>query len=273
LCLERKKMFCKFCGKNLPEGAKFCTGCGANLEGGAPASAAPANSASASAAAVVSSITSSPIVTNFLNTLKGFFSPKMVETVGKSAQSKGLEWCLTALISILTYAFAFALNMKAIFGEDGPEEYEFGSMLLFGFLFSVLTFFLFSFALFGALRLVSKKNVGLFNVFNLVATASLLLACVWILNIVLAFLWAPFILITSLAAFFITVLLIYIGMQKIDRFEASPFFAYAIALVAFVFVAILGGEVMINAIAETDESFIKSVMQLISASFYMGTAM
>ena len=101
----------------------------------------------------------------------------------------------------------------------------------------------------------------------------MLLACVWILNIVLAFLWAPFILITSLAAFFITVLLIYIGMQKIDRFEASPFFAYAIALVAFVFVAILGGEVMINAIAETDESFIKSVMQLISASFYMGTAM
>jgi len=43
-------MFCKQCGKTLPEGAQFCTGCGAQL-GGAPApTSAPAATISAASA-------------------------------------------------------------------------------------------------------------------------------------------------------------------------------------------------------------------------------
>src|SRR5699024_9811432 len=104
-------------------------------------------------------------------------------------------------------------------------------------LISILSYFLMSFVLFGTVKLVFKKNVNIHCVFNLVATASLPLATAYVLNIILGFVWTPFIFIFSAAALASTARLLYAGMQKLDKFETSPFAAYSV--VWFIVAAVL----------------------------------
>lgn len=220
-------MFCSNCGKNLADDARFCDGCGAQL--GAPA-AAPA--------AVAPQKAQNPMFNNFLNNVKGVFSKNTVKTVGEAAKSTGMEWIIAMAISAVVYAFALAVNLKQIIMSviksvvGGYASMVssfinvFGTGFLYGLLISLGTFFVMSVLIFGTMKLVFKKDVKFTAVLNLVATASLPLTAVYALNMLLGLIWAPLVFVFSAAGLVATVVLLYVGMQKLEKLESSPFVAY-----------------------------------------------
>lgn len=256
-------MYCVNCGKNLADDAKFCDACGAPV---ASDQAAPAAEPVAAEAPVITPPVAqvpvakqNAITSGFFKTLKGFFSKNTVRTVGESAKSTGMEWLLTALLCCLVYALALALNVKQIIDSTlgalssmlGGKIYNFGIWLLYGLLISILSYFLMSFVLFGTVKLVFKKNVNIHCVFNLVATASLPLATAYVLNIILGFIWIPFIFIFSAAALASTAVLLYAGMQKLDKFETSPFAAYSVVWIIVAAVLIIVASICIKSAVES----------------------
>lgn len=166
-------MFCSICGKNLTDDAKFCDGCGAQVGVVTNTQNEPVN--------VSVQKSDNPIFKDTLRTLRGFFSKNTVKTIGEAAKSVGMEWSILGLISMVVYAFALAINVKQIIDSLlgpvadllGDSLYNFGSLFLYGLLIGVGTYFLMSFSMYGAVKLIFKKNVSIKSVLNLVATASL----------------------------------------------------------------------------------------------------
>ena len=209
-------MFCGNCGKAIADDAKFCDGCGAAVavQGeGAPVVATP-----------------NPIFENFVKRINGFFSLNSVKTVGDAAKSSGLEWLLFAGIAVLAYAIALGANIgqaiRSLIGAMGGYIYNFGSGLLYGLLLGAGTYFLMSVLIFLTIKVIYKKQVSITNVFNMVAVASMPLACVYIANIIFGFIWTPLVIILSVTGMLATAILLYAGMQKLVKFESSPFLAY-----------------------------------------------
>ena len=224
-------MFCKYCGKGLADDAKFCDGCGSRLDG-----VRVESDPSAFGVDIRS------ILGNCLATLKGFFSKNTVKTVGESAKSTGWEWIVFALASALAYALALAVNIKqgindllgsfanitldTLSDSYGVEIYNFGNWFLYGLLISIGTYLLMSILLFLVTKYVFKKNVSIVCVLNLVATASLPLTVAYVLNMLLGLMWLPLVIVVSIAALVMTALLLYVGMQKLDKLDTSPLWAY-----------------------------------------------
>lgn len=219
-------MFCNNCGKNLSEGARFCDECGAQVGVANPVSIESTN--------VPAPKEDNPIFKDTAKTLKGFFSKNTVKTVGESAKSIGMEWILIGLMSALVYSFALALNVKQIIDSllgsvsdlISGSLYNFGSWFLYGLLICIGTYFLMSVCIYGAMKLIFKKEISIKNVLNLVSTASLPLTVAYLLNIIFGFLWTPFIIIFSVVALIATAVLLYVGIQKFEKLEKSPYITY-----------------------------------------------
>lgn len=243
-------MFCSNCGKNLSEEAKFCDGCGA------PINVVKVGAEVGNQNTVIAQ--SSPIFRDFLNVIKGFFSKNTVKTVGDAAKSNGMEWIISASISVLTFALAVAVNAKqiinsllgAVSGYVGGYIYKFGPLFLFGLIIGAVTYFLMSGTIFGAVKLIFKKNTGFVNVLNLVAAATLPLSCVYIANMLLGFIWTGFIIVLFAAGTVSVAVLLYVGIQKLDKFETSPFWAYnavwAIVVAVIVIIVSIAVSIAVN---------------------------
>lgn len=220
------KMFCSNCGKNLSEDAKFCDGCGAQIN------TVKVGAETGSQNTVVAA--PNPIFKDFLNVIKGFFSKNTVKTVGDEAKSTGMEWIILAAISVLTLALALAVNAKQILdsllgaasGFVGGYIYKFGPLFLCGLIIGVVTYFLMSGVIFASMKLIFKKNVNFVSVLNLVAAASLPLSCVYVINILLGFIWTGFIFVLFTVGTVSSAVLLYVGIQKLDKLESSPFWIY-----------------------------------------------
>lgn len=219
-------MFCSKCGKNLEEGVKFCDECGTHLDI-AQVETEKANNQS-------NVITANPTFQEFTKSLKGFFSKDTVKTVGMAARSTGNEWSIFAFLSTIIYAFALSINIKQMMDSllgtlssvIGSEIYNFGTCFFYGILISVGTFLLMGFAIFGAMKLILKKSAGMKNIFNLVSVASLPMSLAHLLNMLVGFVYWPAILILSTVSILATAILLYVGIQKLDKLEKSPFLAY-----------------------------------------------
>lgn len=219
-------MFCNNCGKNLTDGVKFCDGCGAQVGVVTSTQNEPEN--------VSVQKSDNPIFKDTLRTLKGFFSKNTVKTIGEAAKNEGMEWLILGLISMMVYAFALALNVKQIIDSLlgsvgdllGDSLYKFGSWFLYGLLISVGIYFLMSLSIYGAVKLIFKKDVSIKSVLNLVATASLPMTAAYLINIVFGFIWTPFIIIFSTVSLIATAVLLYVGMQKLEKLDKSPFVTY-----------------------------------------------
>lgn len=252
-------MYCSNCGKQLADDAKFCDACGAQIDPAAPAAGAGAASAGAPVQPPYPAVKENVLVTNFVKAIKGFYSKHTVRTVGQAAKSTGMEWILLTLISCLVYALALALNVKQLFdGAFGALSgvivsaiYNFGIWFLYGLIIAVVSYFASSLLLFGAVKLVFKKEVAVQNVFNLVAVATLPLTTAYILNIILGFVWVPLIFVFSAAAFVATAVLLYVGMQKLDKFETSPFIAYVVVWIIVSLIVCIVVDVCLNAAAKS----------------------
>ena len=223
-------MFCTKCGKNIADNSKFCDGCGAPVTPAA-APAAPVN---------VVKKQPNQIFVNLLSTIKGFFSNNTVKTVGNAAKSNGLEWLIIFGVGLLVYPLALALNvmqaMDSVLGAFGQYLYSFGIWFLYGIVLSAGSYFLIATAVFLTVKFIFKKNTTYFAALNMVAVASIPLTCVYVLNIIFGFLWTPLVLIFSAIGLVATLILIYAGMQKLDKLESSPFWAYIIICAAVILV-------------------------------------
>lgn len=219
-------MFCNNCGKNLADGAKFCDACGAQV--GVATGEVTTNSN------LQVETAENPIFKDTLKTVKGFFSKNTVKTIGDAAKSQGMEWTVLGLISMLVYALALAVNVKQILESAlGIASeflinslYKFGTWFLYGLLISAGTYFLTSILMYAAIKLIFKKSISFRSVLNLVAAASLPMTTAYLINIIFGFIWIPAVIIFSAASVIATSVLLYIGMQKLEKIEKSPFAAY-----------------------------------------------
>ena len=252
-------MFCKNCGKNLPDNARFCDGCGAQL-GDAPA----AQSAPYRAAAPVAQ--ANPIVDNFLKVLKGFFSKNSLETIEASAKSTTLEWILVGLLSIVVYAFALAANVGQTLsqiadGADISSVYNFGIWLLFGLLFGAVSFCTAAFGSFLAAKIATNSFVNVHSAFNVVAAGTLPLSCVYLANILLGFIWSPIAMVLAICGIIACAIYMYSGFQKLAPFAKTPYIVYSIVWAIVVIVSLLVSYLVIRGyIEDLSNSLMRGLM-------------
>lgn len=245
-------MFCSQCGKEIPEGAVFCPGCGVSTD----PQAAPVAQATATPVPAQPSA-ASKIFASFLAVVKGVFSKDIVKTVGSQAKNTDLTWIIGIALAVLSFAFAMPVNIlqgisyiiKSAAGEMGSAVMEYLKFPFFSFfgtslLVSILTLAAVIGGLWLVAKLVSKKNVSWFCVLNLVATATLPLSACYIVNMLLGLIWMPLTIIVSVTALFMTVVLLYAGMQKLEKPEVSPFFAFTGFVAVAVIVAVVASALL-----------------------------
>lgn len=238
---EGAPAFCKFCGNKLEPGALFCPKCGNRLDGSAPVKQA--------------SLGQPQIIGETLGTLKSFVTKSPDAAVSRAAKSTGLSWTIFGGLSILAFMFALPTNIHqflyntamSVFrktmnaaGALGniPGNYmsqvrsgvrqgigqihNWGLGLLWSLLIGAFVFFGLSFAIFGAIKLIHKKDVKLFQVFNMVSVAALPLTCVYLLNLLIGLIWVPLAMILTACAAILSLILLFNGFQKLAAFEKRP---------------------------------------------------
>ncbi len=145
-----------------------------------------------------------------------------------------MEWAILTLVQTVIFAFSLALNTKqiieSIFGSFSDyvtdKLYKFGSLFLFGFIICIGAYCLTTVCTYCAVKFIFKKNVSINRVLNLVATASLPLTVAFILNMIAGFIWVPFIVIFSTIGMLATAVLLYVGIQRLEKLDKSPFGIY-----------------------------------------------
>ncbi len=249
-------MFCKNCGKQLAEGTKFCDGCGAPIEsapaqqpaqqGFAPAQQ-PAQQGFAPAQQPVPAAPN-PMFTNFAAAIKGFFSPQVVKAMGVAAKSKTLEWIFFVIASVLSFALSATIDIRHMLSSLLPDfagastvvNYLLPFFSLFGInlLIGLLTYVAVACGIWVVTACVYKKQVAFFAVLNMVGFASIPLTLVSIVNMV-AGLWLPLGIVLFIAGVIMSCVLLYIGIQKLEKLDKTPFFSYSIVMLIVVVVALL----------------------------------
>ncbi|MBO4327214.1 MAG: zinc-ribbon domain-containing protein [Clostridia bacterium] len=205
---EERPAFCPQCGKPLEADATFCPGCGAKV-GAAPKTPAAVP----------------PIFADSWDAVKTFFTKGPEKAVEKFADNKGLAWIIFSSVAIIFYMFAYAI----------AGRYRFGLNLLYGFLKGGIFFFGVSALLFAALKVIHKKDVHIFTVFNIAGVASIPIICVSLLNMVITLI--PKISFDSMlfvAANVLAILLLYHGIKSIGEYKKSVLLTVAacVAIVA-----------------------------------------
>ncbi len=223
--------FCQNCGRPLDPGTTFCPGCGAKADGSALSGTNP--------------------FSDLGTTFTTLFKKGPQAAVNEAAGSKGLSWIIFAAAAIIMFMFAVALNIQQFFyfGAQrafGSEElkflktvvkplwgYSFGLGILFSFLVAAIGFFGIAATVYVVSKVILKKNVNFMSVLNMVGVASLPVACVAFLNMLIGFIWAPLTVITMGAALVYSFALMYNGAQKFTEGDAKAPGAFAIAFAVF----------------------------------------
>jgi len=217
---EEAPSFCRFCGKPVAPGAAFCPACGGKLDENAASAAAPKP-----AAAVP------PIFTDTLESIKTFFTKGPEKAVENAANNKGLSWIIFSSVAVIFFMFAYAI----------ARRYRFGINLLYGFLRGGIFFFGVSALIFLALKVIHKKDVHIFNVFNVAGVAAIPIICASLLNMV--FTLIPYIALDSMlfaAANILSLLLLYAGIKGMVESKKSILLTVAacVAITAAVIILI-----------------------------------
>lgn len=232
-------MFCNKCGNQIPDGSAFCGVCGAPTAGeGAPVAVQTMEPPVAQPAPAATNEAWNKMFAGFLSVLKGMFSKDAVKTVGAAAKSTGLEWILLLSLSVLSFSFALAVNIKQMLGAFSGFL-SFGKMFGANLVIGLVTAAVVVFALWIIIKFIFKKDVSLMAVLNMVGAATVPLTVCYIANMILGLIWAPIVLIASVIALIMTILLLYVGFQKLDKLETSPFYAFNLGMLVVVIAAAL----------------------------------
>lgn len=266
-------MYCPTCGAQIPDESVFCRNCGAPIpkrraaedlfeEEDAPVNAKPATP---------------EIFTNLLKTVKAFFSPKPDEGIHVAGNSNTFEWAILIGLNILVFAFAYAVNVRQIFGSAlsslvgsslgsfgsdllGDSLFNFGFFLLFGFLISLLA----NGAVFGAYFLLEKVihrgEQNLFGILNTVAYSTIPFTLICLLNMLLGLIWGPLVIPFALIAALAQVYLLHTALKKNAKGGRVSFLAFiGVSLVALLVTFLFGYLLFKAGVSASASSTAKSI--------------
>ena len=129
--------------------------------------------------------------------------------------------------------------------------YPFFGVFGIGLLLGAVTYFGVSLCIWVLVSAIFKKQVTLVQVFNMVGVASLPLAVVNLANMLFGLIWAPLTFLLFLGAVLMTCVLLYAGLQKLDKLETSPFYGYSVILFIMIGLTVLVGSLLYKAALES----------------------
>lgn len=238
-------MFCSKCGNQIAEGAAFCSVCGAAV-GQETAPAQPGVQPVAQPGVQPQAVQQPAkpnvcveVLKSFLTVVKGVFSKDAVKAVATEAQSTGFEWIVMLGLWMVTFIFSLAVNIQQMLGAASAYVSIFGKAILANWAIAVVCGAATVFGIFGLLKVLFKKDVHLMAVLNMVGTATLPLTAAYLVNMLLGLIWMPLVTIVSFTALFMTIVLLYVGMQKLVKLEKSPFYGFHLVMGVVVFITLV----------------------------------
>lgn len=211
--------------------------------------------------------------------IKGFFSGRVTQTVASAAKSRGLQWLVPALANIIIFMISATLNVKyALWSNTIVDVVASRLISIWAVLFANLfigaaVYFALGGLIFGAMRLVFKKPVPYSAVMNMVGYATLPLTFAFTANIILGLIYVPLSLIVYTVAVIMSFCMLYIGIQKLDTLQKTPYFIFmAIAAItvalAFLLTFVLYGAIIRSGVAYGTGSLIDGLSDLGGATDY-----
>ncbi|MCH5347955.1 MAG: hypothetical protein J1E40_01405 [Oscillospiraceae bacterium] len=273
-------MFCGKCGRELRDG-EICSCMDTSAVGTHPEHAADTKASSAlpesqalveGAKNAAAAIKNNPMVSEVIDTIKGVIvSP--IKQVSENAYRTDILWMiLTALEGIMISFGITNIIRKGIYAlvtssgivveykdySDKLKELGLSSGKIFGaeFICAVISFIA-SMLLILVLMTVCRKNVVFTTVANMTATAflpsSILMAAAGLLSFVNIFLC----IIAAVAALISATVLLYVGIQKLDKFDSPPFWLFVICILLLNIINALAEKVCLGKLVD---DFISSVL-------------
>ena len=211
--------------------------------------------------------------------IKGFFSGRVTQTIASAAKSRGLQWLVLALANIIIFMISATLNVKyALWSNTIVDVVASRLISIWAVLFANLfigaaVYFALGGLIFGAMRLVFKKPVPYSAVMNMVGYATLPLTFAFTANIILGLIYVPLSLIVYTVAVIMSFCMLYIGIQKLDTLQKTPYFIFmAIAAItvalAFLLTFVLYGAIIRSSVAYGAGSLIDGLSDLGGATDY-----
>ena len=151
-------------------------------------------------------------------------------SVAESTKSNTHEWSLLAAIGVLLYALSNAIVGVASMGG----YYPFLPMLGIGILVGAAAYGLTALGVWVLVAKIFKKQASFIQALNVSAVALLPLAAIQVVNILVGLIYSPLVTAFTVSALIMSAMLLYIGIQKFDKLEKSPFYAYSIMAAAVV---------------------------------------
>ena len=241
--------FCKLCGKNLNEGEN----CTCNTEEKEQGIKGSSSNVSVVSETVQKSI---PFVGDVFYLIRRTISKNTVKEVSKSAKQNSILWVFVLILECVINALALTVvirrglytvanNLYKSFISSGMSYSDFsksfkelglGFFNLFSrtFLIGIVSFFI-AVGLIYILLKICKKTFMFNNIANMVSTAAIPLSFFSIINIILSFIIPQATILIYFIAIISVSLLMYFGIQKIDKFTESPFWIY----MTFMFVLLI----------------------------------
>ena len=193
--------------------------------------------------------------------IKGFFSGRVTQTVASAAKSKGLQWLVFALANIIIFMISATLNVKyALWSNTIVDVVASRLISIWAVLFANLfigaaVYFALGGLIFGAMRLVFKKPVPYSSVMNMVGYATLPLTMAFIANIILGLIYIPLSLIVYTVAVIMSFCMLYIGIQKLDSLQKTPYFIFMAIVAITVALALLLTFILYGAIIRSGVAY------------------
>lgn len=193
--------------------------------------------------------------------IKGFFSGRVTQTVASAAKSKGLQWLVFALANIIIFMISATLNVKyALWSNTIVDVVASRLISIWAVLFANLfigaaVYFALGGLIFGAMRLVFKKPVPYSSVMNMVGYATLPLTMAFIANIILGLIYIPLSLIVYTVAVIMSFCMLYIGIQKFDSLQKTPYFIFMAIVAITVALALLLTFILYGAIIRSGVAY------------------
>lgn len=193
--------------------------------------------------------------------IKGFFSGRVTQTVASAAKSKGLQWLVLALANIIIFMISATLNVKYALWSNTIVDVVASRLIsicavLFANLFiGAAVYFALGGLIFGAMRLVFKKPVPYSSVMNMLGYATLPLTMAFIANIILGLIYVPLSLIVYTVAVIMSFCMLYIGIQKLDSLQKTPYFIFMAIVAITVALALLLTFILYGAIIRSGVAY------------------
>lgn len=182
-----------------------------------------------SAKKVAQNVATNPIVRETVDIYRGIFSKNTVPTIEKAAHESHILWLILLLISAFLNAFSFNMVVRVgmDMGKALSDYFDMGyfSTFLVAFAYQIIVFFVFTGIMMGVMALC-KQQASFGCTANMVAAAMIPLSAASLINLILGIFWVQGALFVFGLACVASLVLIYIGMQKLGDFVTQSVWSY-----------------------------------------------